>query len=392
MVERLWLSLLWATLSLLFGFCESLPSSPAARRQVKRGVEDEYAPLYPEIVWRGEHIRSSDKVYDADGFFSRGLEAIRKKEDISTTDADDGSSLFMHSQGFNLKFSQYVSTTTSPEYALSYARDKKNPATTGYVYLIHADEKMIDARASLREHGIYRELEQSVAGYVPADQIMGHYVVTRDNAKSLLTADKRGFREDAFVPNPLYKAAKYEGKKGSGAQFQLAGFPKGSPAWEDDRWKEFADKSMADELDDFIKMKVCNNDLSCYKNFRPVDPREEEEEEKKKRKKMKEGKATENDEAMKKEREKEGDEEDKDKKKEGEEERTPDAGTDQPGNGREPNKEGDGADKEGPPPEAEDSRCKDKSYTGSRRDRERDNENKKKPGTSWRHRVKCTIS
>lgn len=239
----------------------------------------EIVPQSPPPVWRGEHGRTPEEVERANGFVARGFSRLRRNEQLSAEELEKGSSLFYHSTQDVAAYTQYVSTSRSPYIAFGHAsqftltlKDGKNI----YLYKIHQDRKMVDVKSTLSrwgdEHFNFEE-ELAAIGGVPFDQIMGWIEVRLDNIRQIFNANKE-IRDDApLTLNPKYNERKYSKRVSSGSQPQLAGFPRESPAWEDEQFRMYKSKSASNLLRNFVWKWLCHKDSICLRERWPLEPR-----------------------------------------------------------------------------------------------------------------------
>ncbi|PHH69585.1 putative enterotoxin [Ophiocordyceps camponoti-rufipedis] len=215
----------------------------------------------PEFVWRGEQEkRSPEDVKRAGGFRAIGLNSMLKGGVPTEVERDMGSGLYAHTAGFDLGTTLYVSTSTDPLVAASFAHIRSD--TPGYVYLIHTDSKFIDVEASLKEAAIFPFDKEHVAvGLIPWDQIVGWFDLKdadflnfllglRKPRDHLKAPDMEGFHRNSDFN------AKYLSEMGTGGQPQLAGFSKSAVYWEREPWLSFRGQSAADNLEAYVRKHV----------------------------------------------------------------------------------------------------------------------------------------
>lgn len=157
--------------------------------------------------------------------------------------------------------------------------------STGYVYVVAPDQKMVNVPETLGEFlpsEFAKESELAAVGKIPFEQVRGwikkssalrpgDWIKLRDVGPKLsgepLTDDLRQqlgkAMADAYTPNTKYDAAKYDKTRESGGRPELAGFPKDSKAWQDERWKPFQDKKVSESLKEFLSETVCAKEEAC---------------------------------------------------------------------------------------------------------------------------------
>lgn len=169
-------------------------------------------------------IETPEQIKRAGGFFPRGMDGSRPNQpppNINLWDHVHGAETGMarHDSG-------YVSTTTSRGFAISWVNDHLNH--NGYVYHVRPTPNFIDVNGTLRNYSPHsEELETAALGIVYWSQIIGWERV-------------RGGTVGAFIRNPDYTERLYRDLTSGGAQYQLAGFPDGHPAWALQPWLSFA--------------------------------------------------------------------------------------------------------------------------------------------------------
>lgn len=169
-------------------------------------------------------MESPDQIKKAGGFFPRGMDGSRPNQpppNINLWDHVNGADTGMarHDSG-------YVSTTASRGFAINWVNDHLNH--NGYVYYIRTTPNFIDVNGTLRNYSPHsEELETAALGVIHWNQIIGWERV-------------RGGNIGDFTHNPDYREHLYGNLESSGAQYQLAGFPDGHPAWALQPWLAFA--------------------------------------------------------------------------------------------------------------------------------------------------------
>lgn len=245
---------LWTALHLLFGFGDT--------RTLQHRQED-----LPSTVFRGdtrtpEAIRASGGFYPRDPIVSLGRE-------LTTVEIERSASLYYHHTGMTPQYTRYVSTTPEPDVACGFARRVRPVQAgikeSGYLYRISADPKMVDVVGSLGKEnmvpGYAAAVEQAAVGGIPYEQIEGWYRVD-DITSNKMTALKNGERLDGdiFQLNEQYNP-KYTHLRGSGRQYQLAGFPndkKGLQLRKTEPWKRYRTKKVNEYLDEFQERVATN--------------------------------------------------------------------------------------------------------------------------------------
>lgn len=249
----------WTAVLLLVELGEAQPTSPRIWNILNRrqGGDAEAEHLY-----RGEVGRGPTDVEKDGGFMSRGIQKQRAGIQLSPTQLQEGSSLFHHAAGETAEFTRYVSTSTDPGVALTFAVDDEKPKAKGYIFKIHTDKRMIDINKSLGKYSPYpAQMEQAAIGFIPYEQIEGWHEVTYEkdfSDKNIGKATQEKLRSGkfkGFTKNPKFDKS-YLKQKGTGEVRKLAGFPRLHPAWQDDMWKDFKTQAVEKNLDDMITL-VC---------------------------------------------------------------------------------------------------------------------------------------
>ncbi|PFH63325.1 putative enterotoxin [Ophiocordyceps unilateralis] len=228
-----------------------------------------------EVVWRAEYSRTPEEAEQAGGLLSQCLDNINRGATFNSSELEQGTSLYAHTNGLSTAASQYVSVTPYPTMAFWFANAQQFKADGFnrpiYLYKIRAGPAMIPVNASLGQYSPVRMGgELCVAGRIPWHQVLGWHVISLTTVGLIFDTDNR-VREDAvFYQNPKYKAASYPGQRTVGEpQPQLAGFPADSEAWNQRPWSKHRGKSTRDFLGRHIWHTVCSRDYPCYKRFRP---------------------------------------------------------------------------------------------------------------------------
>lgn len=192
--------------------------------------------IAPELETRYDGI---SYVYRAD---KRGPGEITKAKGMWAKGYSIGSkmgadiSLFNHANGDDASFASqlndgFVSFSSSKEVAEGWV--DKYLGGQGYVYEVHTYGNLIDVQATLKSYNPHpKEKEFAAIRGVEFDQIKGWNQYTPVKGKS---AAKK-----PYVANTKYNQAKYSKKEHGGAQYALAGFPKGHKAWKEDPWYFYA--------------------------------------------------------------------------------------------------------------------------------------------------------
>ncbi|KAK2592209.1 hypothetical protein QQS21_010097 [Conoideocrella luteorostrata] len=294
---RFWLTFFqWTTLQYIS--LGQAHQSNTAWSRVTRGTDlgpPQPLDLKDSFVWRGEITRLPAMIEEDGGFYSRGFERVLDGEILTNAQLNKGSSLFQHAMGMSKEVTHYISTTTDPDVALSFA-SKIEGAATSYIYKIKTGHQMVDVNKSLKTYSpIASEKEQAAVGFIPWDQVEGWYEITQDERRFSGKWDTR-INRLKFTKNDKYNLERYKSQEPSGEQLQLAGLPKQGdvdvPAstievfqnvWKRKPWKKYADMSTSDHLANFVWTKVCvksGNENFCdlarkqYKNPSKQDPNE----------------------------------------------------------------------------------------------------------------------
>ncbi|ATY59294.1 Heat-labile A chain, partial [Cordyceps militaris] len=233
-------------------------------------------PEEPLVTYRGE-TRDAAAIEAAEGFFPRAPTRA-----ITAAETEAGSSIYSHvAVKVAKEYTKYVSTSMDPAAASDFGR------STGFVYVVAPDEKMINVPKTLGEYlsvDFAKESELAAAGQIPFDQIRGWIKKSTDlrpgdwrtlrehghklNGKPLteeLKKDLGRALSEAYVPNPKYNAAKYDKTRASGGRPELAGFPQDSPAWQKAPWKQYKGKKTSESLQAFVSEGVCAKAEACVK-------------------------------------------------------------------------------------------------------------------------------
>ncbi|OAA70995.1 Heat-labile enterotoxin, A chain [Akanthomyces lecanii RCEF 1005] len=231
-------------------------------------------PKEPLVTYRGE-TRDPGAIEAAEGFFPR--EPTRA---LTEAETEAGSSIFSHvAVKVAKEYTKYVSTSMDPGAASDFGK------STGYVYVVAPDQKMVNVPETLGEFlpsEFAKESELAAVGKIPFEQVRGwikkntalrpgDWLKLRDLGPKLsgepLTEELRQqlgkTLADAYTPNTKYDAAKYDKTRASGGRPELAGFPKDSPAWQDERWKPFQNKKVSESLKEFLSETVCAKEEAC---------------------------------------------------------------------------------------------------------------------------------
>ncbi|PHH59836.1 putative enterotoxin [Ophiocordyceps australis] len=241
-------------------------------------IEIEAEAPGPTVVYRGGWARSPKYLKQVGGIYSKGREMQLRGQALTPDELYRGSSLFHSANGNAIGVTRYVATSSDPRPALEFATDKLDTWRAGYVYVIKADEKMIDVNKSLGRFSPYfADRLQAAMGYIPFDQIEGWYKVNYENHFSspeaiAKTVERiRNRSPKGYTRNKKFNSARYGAERGRGGVPKLAGFPKGHPAWKEEKWRAFKDESVEVNLDRAARI-VCGahaakRDLSCLERF-----------------------------------------------------------------------------------------------------------------------------
>ncbi|KZZ98880.1 Heat-labile enterotoxin IIA, A chain [Moelleriella libera RCEF 2490] len=225
-----------------------------------------------EFVWRGEWKRAPEVFKKVGGIYSQGVRRILEGEKYMPSGDELGSSLYVHSMGEDfLRDTRYVSTTSDPAQSFELGELDTNvhpfPSNKPFLYMIRSDAKMIDLGASTAPYTRSpQQAQQAVVGYVPWDQIIGWYDLSNSEYRDVLFLKgniekmKKGEILPGFVRNPDHNPSKYANPVTSGAQRQLAGFPRFVQAWDDPDWTTYNYQSVAQNLNRFIQEKLAHAD------------------------------------------------------------------------------------------------------------------------------------
>ncbi|KAM3496970.1 hypothetical protein MY10362_009661 [Beauveria mimosiformis] len=233
-------------------------------------------PKEPLVAYRGES-RDPAAIEAVEGFFPR-----KPGRDITDDEAEAGSRIYSHVADKNVKeYTKFVSTAMDPAAASDFGQ------STGYVYVIAPDPKMVNVPETLGEFmppQFAKEAELVAVGQIPPDQVRGwikkstkirpgDWLAMREHGHKLrgeplseeLKKQLGGNIAEAYTPNPKYNAAKYDKTRASGGRPELAGFPKDSQAWKKAPWKQYQKTKVSESLEKFLSEVVCAKEEACVK-------------------------------------------------------------------------------------------------------------------------------
>lgn len=138
-------------------------------------------------------------------------------------------SLFQHARGERAPAhwdrDGCIGTTTSRAFALHLIREHMQG--NGYIYRVHVTPNFIDVDGTLGQYSPFPEYREFAAlGRIVFGQIVAWQRI-EDN------------REQREVLNHSYEGDLYDHAVAGGVQPQLAGFPEGHAAWNQDPWRPF---------------------------------------------------------------------------------------------------------------------------------------------------------
>ncbi|KAM3564225.1 hypothetical protein MY1884_000847 [Beauveria asiatica] len=233
-------------------------------------------PKEPLVAYRGE-TRDPAAIEAVKGFFPRDPGRAFTKEETEA-----GSGIYSHVAEKIVKdYTKFVSTAMDPAAASDFGK------STGYVYVIAPDPKMVNVPETLGEFmpaQFAKESELVAVGQIPFDQVRGwikkstairpgDWLALREHGHKLsgqplseeLKKQLGRNIADAYTPNKEYNAAKYDETRASGGRPELAGFPKDSPAWKKAPWKQYQNKKVSESLKEFLSEAVCAKAEACVK-------------------------------------------------------------------------------------------------------------------------------
>ncbi|KAK8145674.1 hypothetical protein G3M48_004125 [Beauveria asiatica] len=233
-------------------------------------------PKEPLVAYRGE-TRDPAAIEAVKGFFPRDPGRALTKEETEA-----GSGIYSHVAEKIVKdYTKFVSTAMDPAAASDFGK------STGYVYVIAPDPKMVNVPETLGEFmpaQFAKESELVAVGQIPFDQVRGwikkstairpgDWLALREHGHKLsgqplseeLKKQLGRNIADAYTPNKKYNAAKYDKTRASGGRPELAGFPKDSPAWKKAPWKQYQNKKVSESLKEFLSEAVCAKAEACVK-------------------------------------------------------------------------------------------------------------------------------
>lgn len=208
--------------SILSGISSAAPTNIAA----------ELEPRYDGIsyVYRADK-RSPGEISKTRGMWAKGYSyGARVGPDISLYNHVKGATDSFMSQGND----GYVSFSSSKTLAESWIDKYLNGE--GYVYEVHAYPNLIDVQATLKHYNVYpQEKEFAAIRGVDFDQIKGwnQYRTAKDKKGKYIS-------KEPYVANKSYNQKRFSQKEHGGAQYAMAGFPKGHKAWKEDPWYFYA--------------------------------------------------------------------------------------------------------------------------------------------------------
>lgn len=212
----------------LSGSSLGAPVKPAAHLETSEALEARGDGI--SYLYRADS-RSPAEIAKAGGMWAKGYSSSSKiAPDISLYNHVKGAADSFMSKGND----GYVSFSSSKTMCESWI--DKYFHGEGYIYEVHAYKNLIDVQATLKQYNVYpQEKEFAAIKGVSFAQIKGWNRYRR-------AKDKKGTytAKDAYVPNKQYSSSKFSGKPHAGAQYSLAGFPKGHPAWKQAPWSSFA--------------------------------------------------------------------------------------------------------------------------------------------------------
>ncbi|KAM3553323.1 hypothetical protein ARSEF4850_006977 [Beauveria asiatica] len=233
-------------------------------------------PKEPLVAYRGE-TRDPAAIEAVKGFFQRDPGRALTKEETEA-----GSGIYSHVAEKIVKdYTKFVSTAMDPAAASDFGK------STGYVYVIAPDPKMVNVPETLGEFmptQFAKESELVAVGQIPFDQVRGFikkstairpgdWLALREHGHKLsgqplseeLKKQLGRNIADAYTPNKEYNATKYDKTRASGGRPELAGFPKDSPAWKKAPWKQYQNKKVSESLNEFLSEAVCAKAEACVK-------------------------------------------------------------------------------------------------------------------------------
>ncbi|KAF3764071.1 hypothetical protein M406DRAFT_71365 [Cryphonectria parasitica EP155] len=169
------------------------------------------------VVYRADR-RSPDEIKSAQGLWARGY--------TIGTDIKPDISLYNHVIGAGL-----ISKDND-----GYVSFSSNKAVCENWISPHTYTNLIDVEQTLKEHYRYpEEMEFAAIRGINYEQITGWTQYTPAKGKS-----KKPYVKGTLVPNKSYNKKKFDKMSHAGAQYALAGFPKGHNAWKQEPWSFYA--------------------------------------------------------------------------------------------------------------------------------------------------------
>ncbi|PFH58575.1 putative enterotoxin [Ophiocordyceps unilateralis] len=251
----------WMTLWLLVGFGES--SGGESSRII-------------EIVYRGTQL-SPQQVQENGGFFAP---AYNKGSNYSEEDWRRSTSLYEHALGDSYNITTYVSTTTDPWVAWTFAIEPGNRDSVGWIAEIHADERFIDVDRSLKQFSPFPDQCEVVAmEFIPHEQIVGWHHVTgadiptgRGDIDAAIVNLRQRIRghQGQYKKNAGYDSGIFDGERSQGPLYQLAGFPKNHEAWTDETFEDYKNSKLEENYRQASRNSC--RDVRCSKPVQGQNP------------------------------------------------------------------------------------------------------------------------
>ncbi|PHH67544.1 putative enterotoxin [Ophiocordyceps australis] len=252
-------------IALVLLFCLAIAQATPLKSQNASGVArrspEARQPQEPlQYVFRGDQ-RPPHEIMEVKGFWP-----------IGPADQDRSFSIGAHTYGdkyYDFAGSMFTSTTSSFGVSVIFT------GGSGWVYLIHGSNNMISVEQVLAEHTPdMDEQEYAALGGVHFDQVVGWWQVNMMNAQGRTPRWIREYDYDEadeytphswthspFTPNAFYNAQKYKAMATWTGPSEIvrafAGFQEDDhEAWSDDRWKDFAGKSLVQAAHSFMNNLV----------------------------------------------------------------------------------------------------------------------------------------
>ncbi|KAK2593434.1 hypothetical protein QQS21_008851 [Conoideocrella luteorostrata] len=221
-------------------------------------------PPKAKVLYRGEYFRGPDEVKKAGSFDSHAKRIFEGKhpdykDRMKAELFKKGSSLYEHAV-FKNPVSSYVPTSRSLEEALKFA---KSADKVGYLYKIRASPDMVDVVGSLGGEDYFKHFkEQEVAGVyeIPWHRVESWQEVRRNAKTGEYERGKEVPNEDFIEPS--------DGEAAYLSHPELAGWPEGSVALENEFWAPYKDVPVEGMLNEHLLKYRHGDNVEKFKKWR----------------------------------------------------------------------------------------------------------------------------